>query len=43
MSLTSLIFVQLVELYTIHGERLPAIFNFQARVSQLRCKLLDNP
>ena len=29
---TSLIFVELVEeLYTVHGERPPAILNFQAR------------
>ena len=34
MLLTSLIFVELVEgLYTLHGERPPAIFNFQARAS----------
>ena len=34
MFLMSLIFVELVlieELYTLHGERPPAIFNFQAR------------
>ena len=29
MILTSLIFVELIELYTLHGERPPAIFNFQ--------------
>ena len=33
MLLTSLIFVELVELYTLHGERPPAIFDFQARAS----------
>ena len=33
MLLTSLIFVELVELYTFHGKRPPAIFNFQARTS----------
>ena len=32
MLLTSLIFVELVEeLYTLQGERIPAIFDFQAR------------
>ena len=33
MSLMTLIFVELVELYTLHGERPPAIFNFQERAS----------
>ena len=34
MLLTSLIFVEFVEeLYTRHGERPAAIFNFQARAS----------
>ena len=28
---TSLIFVEVVELYTLHGEQPPAIFNFQAQ------------
>ena len=27
---------------TLHGERPPAIFNFQARASQLRCNLSNN-
>ena len=31
--LTSLIFVELVELYILLGERPPAIFSFQARAS----------
>ena len=31
MLITLLIFVELVELYTLHGERPPAICNFQAR------------
>ena len=43
MLLTSLIFVEFVEeLYTLHGERPPAIFNFQARASYLRCNLSNN-
>ena len=42
MFLTSLIFVELVELYTLHGERPPAFFNFQARPSYLRCNQSDN-
>ena len=34
MLLTPLIFVEfLEELYTLHGKRLAAIFNFQARAS----------
>ena len=34
MLLTSLIFVELVEeLYTLHGGRPPAIFNFQPQAS----------
>ena len=43
MLLTSLIFVELVELYSRHGERPPAIFNFQARASKLRRYLSDIP
>ena len=35
--LTSLVFVELVELYTLHGERPPAIFNFQARHGRRSC------
>ena len=36
MLLTLLIFVEFVEeLYTLHWERPPAIFNFQAQASQL--------
>ena len=43
MLLTSRIFVEFVEeLYTLHGERPPAILNFQARASQLRCNLSNN-
>ena len=39
MLLTSLIFVTLVEMYNLHGARLPAICNFQARAFYLRAAL----
>ena len=43
MLLTSLIFLEFVEeLHTLHGERPAANFSFQARASQLRCKLSNN-
>ena len=42
--LTSLNFAELVELYTLHGERPPAtsIFRHERRSSELRCNLSDN-
>ena len=39
MLLTSVFFVLLIELYTRHGERLPAIFDFKARASKYRAAM----
>ena len=42
MVFMSLICVELVELFTLHGERPCAIFNFQTRASQMHCNVSDN-
>ena len=40
MLLTSLIFVELVELYTLHGERPPAIFRHGRRSCAAICQIV---